>query len=305
MAKKNDYTAEKIQVLEGLEPVRKRPGMYIGSTDERGYHESIREIVDNSVDESYAGKAKDIWVRVEKDNKVIVLRDGKAYMQEYSAGKPKKPVHEITQAELNSYLPDNWQVKINKSETGTITRFLLDKVVFGDVVPQKSKIQKLLKDRAYLVAGLSFHYTDARDGSETNYYFEGGIKSQVKHGNRDKVALSDVIFVTKEEGVMNVEVAIQYTDTYNENVRGYVNGINTTDGGTHVTGFRMALTRSVVDYAKKSGAIKENGNGKGNGTLTGDDLKEGLSAIVYVKMPSESLQFESQTKAKLNNPEVQ
>lgn len=370
MASKTDYTAEKIQVLEGLEPVRKRPGMYIGSTDSRGYHESIREIIDNSVDESFAGNATDVWVVVNKDNmvivrdngrgipvdkhssgvsalevamtklhaggkfsgdaykvsgglhgvgasvvnalskylQVIVLRDGKAYMQEYSEGKPKKKVSEITQSELDNYIPKNWGLKIGPRSTGTITRFILDPKVFGqDVLPEKAKIQRLLKDRAYLVAGLSFHFLDERDGTETNYYFEGGIKSQVKHANRDKTAITDVIYLSKSEGAMNVEAAIQYTDTYNENVKGYVNGINTTDGGTHVTGFRMALTRCIIDYAKKSGAIKENGNGK-NGDknlLTGDDLKEGLNAIVYVKMPSESLQFESQTKAKLNNPEVQ
>ncbi|MFZ5933130.1 MAG: toprim domain-containing protein, partial [Patescibacteria group bacterium] len=139
---------------------------------------------------------------------------------------------------------------------------------------------------------------------EAHYYFEGGIKSLVAHANRGKSPLSDVVYIAKEEGGISGEVALQYTDSYSENVRGFVNGVNTIDGGTHVTGFRIALTRAISDYAKRT---LGNGNGKSeekNG-LTGDDMKEGLTAVVYVKMPSEALQFESQTKAKLNNPEVQ
>ena len=360
----NEYTASQIQVLEGLEPVRKRPGMYIGSTDIRGLHECLREIVDNSVDESLAGVATGVWVNINADGsatvrdngrgipvekhksgvsalelamtklhaggkfgggaykisgglhgvgasvvnalsslcRVVVLRDNKAYVQEYERGKARANVKETTQAQLDAWLPANWGVKIGENQTGTITTFLPDKQIFGEIIFESRKAKSLLRDRAYLMGGLSFHFQDSRNGEVANYYFEGGISTMVKHGNRGKTPVSRVIHVKSEIDSISVEVALQYTDTYTENVRGYVNGINTIDGGTHVTGFRMALTRSVSDYIKKT----LNGNGNKNAaTITGDDLKEGLNAIIYVKMSSESLQFESQTKAKLNNPEIQ
>ena len=364
MSAKNQYTAAQIQVLEGLEPVRKRPGMYIGSTDSRGLHECLREICDNSVDESFAGVATDIWVKIGTDGmvsvrdngrgipvdkhksgvsaleitmtklhaggkfgggaykvsgglhgvgasvvnalssmfRVIVLRDNKAYFQEYKEGNPVKAVGPATQAQLDDWLPGEWNIKIGTGATGTITQFIPDKKVFGEITFENNKVKSLLRDRAYLVAGLSFHFCDERDGDAANYYFEGGIKSLVAHSNRGKNTLCDVIYIAKEEADISCEVAIQYTDSITENVKGFVNGINTIDGGTHLTGFRMALTRSILDYAKKLGG--ENGKNE-NGVLSGDDTKEGLSAVVYIKMPSEALQFESQTKAKLNNPEVQ
>lgn len=360
---KNDYTAEQIQVLEGLEPVRKRPGMYIGSTDTRGLHECLREIVDNSVDESFAGVADTVWVTLSEDGsatvrdngrgipvekhksgvsaleltmtklhaggkfgggaykvsgglhgvgasvvnalssyfRVVVLRDNKAYFQEYHKGKPVKKVGEATQKELDEWFPSQWGIKIGVHTTGTITTFMPDKEIFGDLRLEDNKVKNLLRDRAYLVAGLNFHFEDLVDGDEASFYFEGGIKSLVAHTNRGKDVISQPIYFQKEEGVMSCEVAIQYSDSFNENVKGFVNGIYTTDGGTHVTGFRTALTRAISDYYKHL----QNGNGKEGTALTGDDMKEGLTAIIYIKMPSESLQFESQTKAKLNNPEVQ
>ena len=357
MANNTDYTAEQIQVLEGLEPVRKRPGMYIGSTDSRGLHECLREIVDNSVDESFAGVANTIWVTLNKDGsatvrdngrgipvekqkktgvsaleltmtklhaggkfgggaykvsgglhgvgasvvnalssyfRVVVLREGKAYYQEYKAGKPNKDVSVATPKQL-----DEWGIKLEG--TGTITNFIPDKEIFGDIILENNKVKNLLRDRAYLIAGLTFNFEDNLDGDVATFYFEGGIKSLVAHSNRGKNVLNEVIYFHKEDGNNSCEVALQYSDSYNENVKGYVNGIYTTDGGTHVTGFRIALTRAITDYYKKL----QNGNGKDDAGLTGDDMKEGLTAIVYVKMPSESLQFESQTKAKLNNPEIQ
>lgn len=369
MADQKQYTASQIQVLEGLEPVRKRPGMYIGSTDSRGLHECLREIVDNSVDESFAGVAKNVWVYIHKDGsatirddgrgipvdkhssgvsaleltmtklhaggkfgggaykvsgglhgvgasvvnalssyfRVVVLRDSKAYMQEYSEGRPKKPVREISPKELAKIFPESWGIKMGEEKTGTITTFHFDEAVFKNLSFDKSKIKTLLRDRAYLVAGLFFHFQDERDDDETSYYFEGGIKSLVAHANRGKNLVSEVIFLhgRDEAQSVEVEVAIQYSDTYTENVKGYVNGIYTTDGGTHITGFRMALTRAISDYAKKSGALDKLSTKSEKNVLTGDDLKEGLSAVVYIKMPSENLQFESQTKAKLNNPEIQ
>jgi DNA gyrase subunit B len=351
----NEYTAEQIQVLEGLEPVRKRPGMYIGSTDVRGLHECLREIIDNSVDESFAGVCNTVWVTLNKDGsatvrdngrgipvekqkktgvsaleltmtklhaggkfgggaykisgglhgvgasvvnalssyfRVVVLRDGKAFYQEYHQGKPVKNVTEATAKQL-----EEWKIKLGG--TGTITNFVPDKEIFGETVLENNKVKNLLRDRAYLIAGLTFHFDDENDGDVSTFYFEGGIKSLVAHSNRGKNVLNDVIYFKKDDGTISCEVALQYSDSYNENVKGYVNGIYTTDGGTHVTGFRIALTRSITDYYKKLQ------NGKDESVLTGDDMKEGLTAIVYVKMPSESLQFESQTKAKLNNPEIQ
>jgi DNA gyrase subunit B len=362
-----EYSAKEIQVLEGLEPVRKRPGMYIGSTDTRGLHECIREIVDNSVDESFAGVAKNVWVYIGQDGsasvqddgrgipvdkhktgvsaleitmtklhaggkfgggaykvsgglhgvgasvvnalsssfRVIVLRDKKAYYQEYKRGNPAKAVATASQAQLNNWLPKQWGIKLDRGLTGTITTFTQDKKVFKNIQFDNNKIKSLLKDRAYLVPKLAFHFYDEVNDEDTHYYFEGGIKSLVAHSNRGKETVSDVIFIQKEDKDLHIdlEVAIQYTDAFSENVKGYVNGINTIDGGTHITGFRMALTRAISDYTKRAGGQEKNANGK-NG-LTGEDMKEGLTAVVYVKMPSENLQFESQTKAKLNNPEVQ
>ncbi len=356
----NEYTAAQIQVLEGLEPVRKRPGMYIGSTDTRGLHECLREIVDNSVDESLAGIATNVWVRVQADGSAVVrdngrgipvdkhksgvsaleltltklhaggkfgggaykisgglhgvgasvvnalssyllavvLRDNKAYFQEYKRGKPKESVQQATQEQLDNWFPEEWGIKVGDGQTGTIIKFTPDKEIFKDLSFDDDKIKALLRDRAYLIAGLSFHFRDERNNLEASFYFEGGIKTMVGHANRGKDPISDVIYIAKEDAPLACEVAIQYNDGVSENVKGYVNGINTTDGGTHVTGFRMALTRSMVDYGKRTGIMKEN-------SITGEDLKEGLTAVVYIKMPSESLQFESQTKAKLNNPEIQ
>lgn len=360
----NDYTAQQIQVLEGLEPVRKRPGMYIGSTDARGLHECLREIVDNSVDESLAGIANSVWVRVNSDGtavvrdngrgipvdihssgvsalelamtklhaggkfgggaykisgglhgvgssvvnalsdwmRVVVLRNNKAYYQEYDQGKKRFDVKEATQTQLDEWFPKEWNIKVGENQTGTLSQFKPDtKEIFKDLEFESAKIKSMLKDRAYLVAGLSFNFFDERNEEEQNYYFEGGIATMAKHANRDKTAVSNVIYVKRENDPISVEAAIQYTDTFNENIKSFVNGINTTDGGTHVTGFRMALTRSILDYAKKNNLVKEDKKSE----LTGEDLKEGLYAIIYIKMPSENLQFESQTKAKLNNPEVQ
>jgi DNA gyrase subunit B len=364
---KNDYTAQSIQVLEGLEPVRKRPGMYIGSTDTRGLHECLREIIDNSVDEFFAGTAREITVALTKDGGamvrdngrgipvdihksgvsalelamtklhaggkfgggaykisgglhgvgasvvnalssycfVVVLRDGKAYMQEYNEGKPKDKVHEVNQEKLDEVLPKDWNVKIGKNVTGTITKFIPDNGIFKDLKFEDNKVKALLRDRAYLVAGLMFNFYDDRNEEEAHFYFEGGIKSLVAHSNREKEKVSDVIYINKDASAENdgngiiCEVALQYTDSFNENIKGYVNGIYTTDGGTHVAGFRTGLTRSILDYAKKNGYTND------KIVITSEDLKEGLSCVVYIKMPSESLQFESQTKAKLNNPEVQ
>lgn len=349
MAKpKSTYTGEQIVVLEGLEPVRKRPAMYIGTTSLAGVHHCLNEIIDNSIDEALAGYAKNVWVTIHKNNsvtvaddgrgipidkvpkyntsalelvmtklhaggkfegkaykisgglhgvgasvvnalsqsmKVEVHRDGKAWIQEYKRGKPTSPVKASGRA----------------TDTGTTVIFMPDTEVFKEGISlQFDTVKKQVRDRAYLVAKLAFHLSDERSGEIANYYFEGGITSLVGAINQSKSPLHDVIFVSKSEGDMSVEVAIQYNDGFSETVESFVNVIPTPEGGTHLTGFRMALTRVVNDYAKKIGASKN-----GTDTIVGEDTREGLTAVVYVKMPSIILQFEGQTKGKLGNAEVQ
>jgi DNA gyrase subunit B len=341
-----DYTADHIKVLEGLEPVRRRPGMYIGSTDSHGLQQLINEVIDNSVDESLAGFAEHIWITLKKDGsaevrddgrgipvekhksgvsalevamtrlhagakfdtkaykvsgglhgvgvsvvnalsswlKVEVRRGGKTYVQEYQRGKPLYPVKAVGVAE----------------GTGTITTFIPDKQVFKNLTFDYKTIEQAIRERAYLIPGLKFHLFDEIEGRATNFYFEGGICSLVSHLNKSKKPLHPEIYLKGEEGGMTTEVAIQYNDGYSELIESFVNVINTRDGGTHLTGFRMGLTRAINDYAKKSGLAKETDNG-----LTGDDVKEGLTAVVAMKIPTDVIQFESQTKAKLNNPEAQ
>lgn len=345
---KSSYSAKQIVVLEGLEPVRKRPAMYIGTTSLAGVHHCLNEIVDNSIDEALAGYAKNVWVTIHKDDsvtvkddgrgipvdkvpkyntsaleivmtklhaggkfegqaykisgglhgvgssvvnalssamKVEVHRDGKIYMQEYHRGKRVAAV-----------------AAVGKSRgTGTIVTFRPDEEIFKEGIALNfDMVKKQVRDRAYLIARLAFHLVDERSGEEAHFYFEGGITSLVSALNRNKNPLHDPIFLTKTSGEMTVEVALAYNDGFSENTESYVNVIHTPEGGTHLTGFRMALTRAVNDYAKKIGAAKN-----GDDTITGDDTREGLTAIVYVKMPSQYLQFEGQTKGKLGNAEVQ
>lgn len=232
---------------------------------------------------------------------MVVLRDNKAYYQEYSKGNPKKDVKEATQKQLDEWFPKDLEIKLGKDLTGTITTFIPDKSVFSQLDFDDTKIKNLLRDRAYLIPKLFFNFHNEVTGEESSFYFEGGIKTLVGHADRGKTPITDVIYFSKEDQHINCEIALQYTDSLNENVKGFVNGINTIDGGTHITGFRMALTRAITDYAKRLRGEEKNGEGNG---LTGEDLKEGLTAVVYVKMPSDALQFESQTKARLNNPEV-
>lgn len=354
-----DYNAQSIQVLEGLEPVRKRPGMYIGSTDAKGFRHLLIEIIDNSLDEAIAGFAKNIWVTLFPDNKAMVTDDGRGipvdinpkynksalelamtklhagakfdnrayqasgglhgvgasvvnalstwmrvevrrnnttYFQEYKAGDPQGPV-----AELKTQDPNSASVLSPHPlpKTGTTTIFLPDPKIFPDLKWDYESIEQLLRDRAYLIAGVKIILTDLRTKTSKVFYFEGGIKSFVNHLNRNKKTLSSVIYFSRQFEKCQIEVAIQYNDSFTENVYSFVNTVNTVDGGTHVTGFRMALTRSINDYALKINAIKGDGD-----TLIGEDVREGLTAVIFVKMPADSIQFESQTKTKLNNQEV-
>ena len=350
------YTARDIQVLEGLEPVRKRPGMYIGSTDINGLHELVKEIIDNSVDEALAGFAKNIWIVIDKDEKVTVAddgrgipveihpkvkkstlevtmtmlhaggkfgqgaykvsgglhgvgasavnalsewmrvevrRDGKLYAQEYKKGKP------TTQVEISktSMAPD----LLEPTQSGTTSIFIPDKSIFSTVKTDNRVLSKKIKERAYLVAGLFFHLYDLRDGRQVHYYFDGGLRSLVRHLNKDKQAVNDIPFyIAKTVDDIMVEAAIQYNDSYTETVESFANVIATAEGGTHLTGFRMALTRAINDYARKNGYLKEKED-----NLSGEDMREGLAAVIAIKMNSEKLQFEGQTKGKLGNAEIQ
>ncbi len=357
MPKSSDYTGAQIQVLEGLEPVRKRPAMYIGSTDAIGLHESLREIIDNAVDEALAGFAKNVWITLSNDGtatvvddgrgipvdvmpqykksaleivmtklhaggkfggsaykisgglhgvgasvvnalsewmRVEVKRNGKIYSQDYSRGNPKTKLLEKASSSIDSPL--------TKNQTGTIVTFLPDSKIFSTIVFDFDTVKKAIRERAYLVPGLYFHLYDLRDGrkQEANFYFEGGITSLVEKLNENKGPLHAPIFIKKKDGDVEIEVSLQYNNGYTENVESYVNVINTINGGTHLTGFRMALTRAINDYGKKIGSFKDNED-----SVTGDDTKEGLSAVVFVKMPQDRIQFEGQTKGRLGNSEIQ
>lgn len=357
--KSSDYSAKQIQVLEGLEPVRKRPGMYIGSTDTVGLHESLREIIDNAVDEALAGFATNVWVILNKDGSATVIdngrgipvdtvrnykksaleivmtklhaggkfggsaykisgglhgvgssvvnalsknmwvevkRDKKVYRQEYSRGVPQTKLLTCDKSEYK--LPFNHTV-IN---SGTTATFYPDDEIFSETEFDFDTIKKTIRERAYLIPGLYFHLYDIREGKEreVNYYFEGGITSLVSKLNENKNPIHEVIYIKKQEKDVEVEISLQYNNGYNENVESFVNVINTVNGGTHLTGFRMALTRAINDYGKKIGSFKENDD-----SMTGDDTKEGLTAVVFIKMPQDRIQFEGQTKGKLGNSEIQ
>jgi DNA gyrase subunit B len=388
----NNYQASQIKVLEGLEPVRKRPGMYIGSTDTKGLHHLVKEILDNAVDEAIAGFGKRVQLyrtrttdfhrelfKAHPNNKklkndeteiggevitvvdngrgiptemhasgvsalevvmtklhaggkfeesaykasgglhgigssavnalaslmqVAVKRGNKYYYQSHSRGIPAKPVEEISEKELISRFPHQSKQFITK-ETGTMVQFISDPTIFSTVDYSTKQIINIVKDRAYLMAGIYFQLFDEIEDTEQHYYFEGGIRSLVEHLNMSKKTLHQVFYLNDEwtdektgKGIA-MEIAVQYNDTYKEHTESYVNVIHTPDGGTHVQGFRLALGRVVREYAEKNNLIKDKEN------FVADDLREGLTAVVFVKMPSNDLQFESQTKAKLNNAEAQ
>ena len=361
MPKSQKYSAEQIQVLEGLEPVRKRPGMYIGSTDLRGLHHLIKEVVDNSVDEALAGYAKNIWVILHEDDYITVADDGrgipveihpkvgksalevimttlhaggkfgegggykvstglhgvgvsavnalseytratvrresKEYFQEYAKGKPKAKVAPAPKDNKPPF-PSRFEWP---SKTGTMISFLADKSVFTTITPDFERLEKQIKQIAYLVAGIFFHVYDERSGEERHFYFQSGLATLIKHLNKNKALVhpEPILIHRVIEGV-DVEVAIQYNDGFVENVESFANVVPTTEGGSHLTGFRIALTRAINDYARKSEALKEKDE-----NLTGEDVKEGLTAVISIKMDSDKIQFESQTKEKLGNAEVQ
>lgn len=375
------YNAKHIKVLQGLEPVRKRPGMYIGSTDSKGLHHLAKEILDNSVDEAIAGYGKKIklfrrvpneleqklaakdslgtqaltvidhgrGIPVEQHEsgisamevvmtklhaggkfeetayqasgglhgigssavnalsgatQVISKRDGKYYYQAYSQGTPKAKVKKITPQQVQELFPLESEFFLD-NDTGTLVSFVPDQTIFNETKFNHQVLIQLLKDRAYLMARLYFELVDEITHTHEHYYFEGGIRSLVKHLNMTRKPLHDVFYIDKswtDENTgktIGVEVALQYNNTFNERVDSYVNVIRTPDGGTHINGFRTAVSKVIRDYAEEHELLKS------NESLTLDDLMEGMTAVVFVKMPANDLQFESQTKAKLNNAEAQ
>ena len=340
-----EYTAASIQVLEGLEAVRRRPGMYIGSTDSRGLHHLVWEVVDNSIDEAMAGHATRIEVRILPDATVVVTDDGRGVpVGRHATGKDAlEVVHTVLHAggkfggggykvsgglhgvgvsvvnALSEWLrvesardghiwaqeyergkPTRGVAKIGPqgSRKGTRTAFRADPEIFPEAEFSFDTISQRLRESAYLNKGLWITLTDERADRERSFYFEGGLVSFVRHLNRHKEVLhSRPIAVEKRDGATTIEVALQYNDSFTENVFAFANNINTVDGGTHITGFRAALTSSLNDWARRAGILKDS-----DANLSGDDVREGLTAVVSVKLVEP--QFEGQTKAKLGNAEV-
>jgi DNA gyrase subunit B len=348
----NTYTADKITVLEGLEAVRRRPGMYVGGTDIKALHHLIYEVVDNSIDEALAGYCDHIIVTINPDESVTVkdngrgipvaehpqkkvsslelvmttlhaggkfdsdsykvsgglhgvgvsavnalsewvvvevTRDGGVWQQEYKRGIPQGPVIKIADVATD-----------DPSITGTQTTFRWDPEIFKDVEGYSwNTLLVRFREMAFVTKGIRITFIDQRTdpAKEHTFYFEGGVTSFVRYLNRTRRAINDPVYVEKEVDNVGVEVAVQYTDVYTESVYAFANTIHTPDGGTHLTGLRTALTRTINDYARKNSLLKDNDN-----NFTGEDTREGLTAIVSIKHPDP--QFESQTKVKLMNAEV-
>ncbi len=341
---KEEYNANKIQVLEGLEAVRKRPSMYIGSISSRGLHHLVSEVVDNSIDEALAGFCDHIQVFIHTDNSITVIDNGRGIpVDMHKTGKPALEVvmtilhaggkfgnggykvsgglHGVGVSCVNA-LSEKMEVESRRNgqrygiefcrgktvkpmfvigpadSTGTTVHFIPDKTIFTELVYSYDILRLRLRELAFLNKGVKISLTDERDGKSETFHFEGGIVEYVNFvdENRDKIN-SEPIYVEGVKDNVIVEVAMQYCDTYNENVFSYVNNINTEEGGTHVAGFRKALTRTINDYARKKSFLKENEE-----NLSGDDVREGLTAVLSIKVPEP--QFEGQTKTKLGNSEV-
>jgi len=359
MSPSQEYNADQIVVLEGLEPVRKRPAMYIGSTDSRGLHHCLTEIIDNSIDEALAGFAKNIWIVIHQDNSVTVADDGRGIPTDIMP-KYNKPAIEVIMTTLHSggkfegsaykvsgglhgvgaacvsALSVNYQIEVRRNhkiefiefsrgsvktkltqipETkidrlkkivpknidGTTVTFTPDPQIFKETLEFDNKtVIKSLKDRAYLTSKIYFHFYDDRHQTQHHYYFEGGIVSLLRELNKNKTLLHEPILIKREENEIGVEIALQYNDTFQENTPSFVNIINTHEGGTHLTGFKTGLTKVIKDYAAKKEMMKSKDD-----TITGDDVREGLTAVISIRMSSKDLQFEGQTKGKLGNSEVQ
>ena len=352
--KSTGYDVSAIQALEGIEHVRKRPGMYVGGTDIKALHHLVYEVVDNAIDEALMGVCTEIGVTIHTDSSVTVedngrgipvgphptkkdpngkpmetvdvvmtvigaggkfggggykvsgglhgvgvsavnalsewavteiKRDGKLWQQKYKRGVPQGKIKQIG--------------KVDKNDTGTRQQFKFDKEIFTEDIDYRfDTLVQRFREMAFVTRGVTIRFVDERNDRAMTFYFEGGITSFVRYVNRNRDSLHSVVYVEKEIENIGVEAAIQYTDSYTESIFSFANTINTIDGGTHLTGLRSSLTRVINDYARKNGLLKD-----ADPNFSGDDTREGLTAIVSVKHPNP--QFESQTKVKLMNPEVQ
>ena len=349
MAQKQEYGASQIEVLEGLKPVRLRPGMYIGSTGPAGLHHLVYEIVDNSVDEALAGFCKNISVSIETDNSITVQDDGRGmpvdihpkmgipavqviHTQLHAGGKfggggykVSGGLHGVGASVVNA-LSTHMMVQVRRDgkiyeqeyfrgesatelkvvgeyksgKTGSKTQFWPDPEIFDETVYDYDTLKRRLREMAFLNKGLSIDLTDKRVSPQRkdHFCFEGGIREFVEYLNKNKESINPTVFYYEaEKKGYSVEVALQYTDRYNENIISFANNIHTNEGGFHEVGFKSSLTRTINDYAKRNKFIKEN-----DSALQGEDVREGLTAIVSVKLTNP--QFEGQTKAKLGNAEV-
>ncbi|OGL24846.1 DNA gyrase subunit B [Candidatus Saccharibacteria bacterium RIFCSPLOWO2_01_FULL_48_13] len=345
MTKEEKYDASHIQVLEGLDPVRKRPGMYIGSTGYDGLHHTVKELADNSVDEIIAGSASSVEVILHKDGGITVTDDGRGIPVDihpqtkkntletvlttlhaggkFGSGgyKVSSGLHGVGSSVVNAlstkmvatvwrdgftwsqeYAKGVPKTKLVKGEatsrTGTSITYYPDSSVFEAVDIDYGWVINYLRHQAYLTKGAKASVSDERTGQSYAFHFEGGIQSYVRHLNNGKEVLDeDIFYIDKQIKEAVVEIALQYNDSFTETVMAFANNVHNPDGGMHLTGFKTALTRVVNDYARKSGLLKEKDE-----NLTGEDCREGLTAVILVKIPDP--QFEGQTKNKLGNPEV-
>ncbi len=346
--KVSSYAAKDIQVLEGLEAVRLRPGMYVGGTDVKALHHLVYEVVDNSIDEALAGACDQIDVVLHEDGSVTVEDDGRGIPVGIHPEK-KKPALEIVMTVLHAgakFGGEGYKVsgglhgvgvsavnalsewcevevkrdgqihhqryergapmgpvevigKVPKKETGTKTTFMFDKTIFkGDFTYKFETLVQRFREMAFVTRGVTINLLNESDGREMGFYFEGGVTSFVAYLNLNRTVLHPVVHADKEADGMGIEVALQYTDAFAESVYSFANTINTVDGGTHLTGLRAAITRTINDYARKNNLLKDS-----DPNFSGDDTREGLTAIVSIK--HHDPQFESQTKVKLMNAEVQ
>lgn len=346
--KVSSYAAKDIQVLEGLEAVRLRPGMYVGGTDVKALHHLVYEVVDNSIDEALAGACDQIDVVLHEDGSVTVEDDGRGIPVGIHPEK-KKPALEIVMTVLHAgakFGGEGYKVsgglhgvgvsavnalsewcevevkrdgqihhqryergapmgpvevigKVPKKETGTKTTFMFDKTIFkGDFTYKYETLVQRFREMAFVTRGVTINLLNESDGREMGFYFEGGVTSFVAYLNLNRTVLHPVVHADKEADGMGIEVALQYTDAFAESVYSFANTINTVDGGTHLTGLRAAITRTINDYARKNNLLKDS-----DPNFSGDDTREGLTAIVSIK--HHDPQFESQTKVKLMNAEVQ
>lgn len=339
-----EYNEKSIKILEGLEAVRKRPGMYIGSTDKRGLHHLVWEIVDNSIDEVMNGYGKNIKIILHSDGSVSVSDDGRGVpVGKHESGKSTVEViytilhaggkfeegnykvsgglHGVGASVVNAL--SKWMIVTSKrdgaeytisfknggevdsplkkvgptNKTGTTVRFMPDDKIFSTTNFSFTTICERMQESAFLLKGLSVEVIDEEDKKEVKYHYENGIKSFAEYMNEEKNTLHNVLHFTGEKDKIEVEIAMQYTDTYNENIISFVNNVKTSDGGSHEVGFKTALTKVFNEYARNNGYLKAKDK-----NLEGPDVREGLTAVISLRIPEALLQFEGQTKGKLGTP---